>query len=180
MACMTTVVCVCVSTAFLALFLSRSSQHVCVCVCVWLSPPLLFCCMSFSIYSLAFLGVLYEGRTQLAPAQRLRKHLMDAAAGVDNFALHKLMSTTQQACWGICVLRYETDGWWTAVRDREWWWQVRRWVVNDVAPRILDAVSQGRSLARGWLKQKVLRVLHELRCAQDSQDNNKIQYLQVE
>ena len=102
-----------------------------------------------------FPGVLCVGQTHLAPAQLLRKHLTDAAAGCDNSTLHKLMATTEQAHWGICVLEYETDGWWTAIRECQWRWQLRRWAVNDVAPGIPDPGSSEPKNARGWLNRKV-------------------------
>ena len=49
------------------------------------------------VVSHLYLSILYIGRTHLAPVQRLRKHFTDAAAGVDNSTLHRLMATTDAA-----------------------------------------------------------------------------------
>ena len=127
-----------------------------------------------------YLSVLYIGQTHVAPVQRLRKHLTDAAAGVDNSTLHRLMATTDSADWGIGVLQYVGDTWWTAVRESAWWWQLRRWAVNDIPPGIPDPAVGVTSSARGWMNQKVLRVLRELRSAHDIHNYARAKFLQAE
>ena len=87
---------------------------------VGVTPPSHLVYVVFHLY----LSVVYVGQTHLAPVQRLRKHLTDAAAGSDNSTLHRLMATTDSAHWGIGVLQYVGDTWWTAVRERAWWWQL--------------------------------------------------------
>ena len=78
------------------------------------------------------------------------------------------------------MLQYVGDTWWTAVRERAWWWQLRRWVVNDIPPGIPDPAAGVTSSARGWMNQKVLRVLRELRSAQDIHDYARAKFLQAE
>ena len=139
------------------------------------TPPSHLLYVVFHLYQ----SVLYVGQTHLAPVQRLRKHLTDAAAGTDNSTLHRLMATTNSADWGIGVLQYVGDTWWTAVRERAWWWQLRRWVVNDIPPGIPDPTAGITSSARGWMNRKLLRVLRELRSAQDSHDYARAKFLQA-
>ena len=81
--------------------------------------------LGYLLYAISHLypSVLHLGQTHLAPAQQLRKH---AVVGVDNSTLHKMMATSEEAPWGICLLEYEADRWWVAVRDWGWWWQLRR------------------------------------------------------
>ena len=140
------------------------------------TPPSHLVYVVFHLY----LSVLYVGQTHLALVQRLRKHLIDAAAGTDNSTLHRLMATTDSADWGIGVLQYVGDTWSTAVRERAWWWQLRRWAINDIPPGIPDPAAGITSYARGWMNQKVLRVLRELRSAQDSHDYARAKFLQAE
>ena len=73
---------------------------------------------------------------------------------------------------GLCV--------WAAVRERGLWWQLSRWVVNDVAPGVPDPCAGHTSCTEGRLNKQVLRVLHELGCAQDFQDCRRVTFLQVE
>ena len=140
------------------------------------TPPSHLVYVVFHLY----LSVLYVGQTHLARVQRLRKHLTDAAAGADNSTLHRLMATADSADWGIGVLQYVGDTWWAAVRERAWWWQLRRWAVNDIPPGIPDPAAGITSSARGWMNQKVLRVLRELRSARDSHDYARAKFLQAE
>ena len=57
---------------------------------VAVTPPHFLVYVIFNIH----MGILYIGQTHLAADQRLRKHLTDAAAGVDCSALHKLMASS--------------------------------------------------------------------------------------
>ena len=100
--------------------------------------------------------------------------------GSDNSTLHRLMATTDSAHWGIGVLQYVKDTWWTAVRERARWWQLRRWAVNDIPPGVPDPTAGVTSSARGWMNQKLLRVLRELRSAQDSHNYARAKFLQAE
>ena len=111
------------------------------------TPPSHLVYVVFHLY----LSILYIGQTHLAPVQRLRKHLTDAAAGVDNSTLLRLMATTDPdpADWGIGVLQYVGDTWCTAVRERAWWWQLRRWAVNDIPPGISGSCGRGYQFRPG-------------------------------
>ena len=53
-----------------------------------------------------------------------------------------------------------------------------RWAVNDVAPGIPDHENPGKS--RGWLNIKVLRLLKDIREAQDNQDQVRVKCVQQE
>ena len=82
------------------------------------------------------------------------------------------------ADWGIAPLEYVQDSWWAAVRERWWWYVFRRWTLNDVAPGIPDKENPGAN--RGWLNLKVLRLLHEIREAQDMGDHARSKCLHTE
>ena len=99
-------------------------------ICV--TPP------AFVIYAVFHLdlGILYIRQPHLAPVQRLRKHMTDAAAGTDTASLHSWMQIANQAGWGIAVLEYTSDVWWTVVQERDWWYRLRHWACNDVPPGI--------------------------------------------
>ena len=67
----------------------------CVCVCDWrvsVTPP------DFLIYAVYHItmGILYVGQTHMAPIQRLRKHMTDAAASVDGSSLHHFTCTCRE------------------------------------------------------------------------------------
>ena len=103
-----------------------------------------------------YMSILSVGQTHLAPTQRMRKHVAYVAAGVDNSILHRLMATSELAHLGIGVREYVGDGWWMAVRERAWWWQLRQWAGNDIPLGIPDQAAGVTPSTRGWLNERVL------------------------
>ena len=89
----------------------------------------------YAVYHIT-LGLLYIGQTHMAPIQRLRKHMTDAAASVDGSSLHMYMQRADTEGWGIVVLEYVQGKWWAGVCERHWWFTLKRWAVNDVPPGI--------------------------------------------
>ena len=57
--------------------------------------------------------------------------------------------------------------WWAGIRERAWWFELRKWVVNDMAPGI---PQEGKPRANHWHHQKVLRLLKEIKQAEYVQD----------
>ena len=90
-----------------------------------------------------------------------------ALAGVDGASLHRHMLTADMASWGIAVLEYVDTLWWARIRERAWWHELRRWVVNDVSPGI---PQDGKPQTNHWLNQKVLRQLKEIKQAEYHRD----------
>ena len=133
--------------------------------------------MSFTLYIICT-SIVYIGITTSAPIRRLRKHMCDALAHVDNVSLHLYMAKSQLCDCGIAPLEYIEDAWWAAVRERFWWYVFRHWAVNDVAPGIPDQENPGKS--RGWLNIKVLRLLKDIREAQNNEDRVPVKCLQQE
>ena len=138
------------------------------------TPPA-FCI--YIVYHL-YLSVVYVGVTTSAPIKRLRKHMTDSLAQADAATLHEVMAKGRLEDWGIAPVEYVTDSWWASVRERDWWYAFRRWALNDVAPGIVDKGHQGQN--RGWLNLKVLRLLKEIREAQDSGDHARSKFLHTE
>ena len=104
-------------------------------VLVWrvaITPPHY---LIYAIYHIR-LGMLYIGVTNTVPVRRLRKHMTDAMAGVENASLHRIMLTVDMAGWGRAVLEYVDNEWWLGVRERDWWFTLKRWAVNHVAPGV--------------------------------------------
>ena len=120
----------------------------------------------YAIYHLN-LGILYVGLTHIVPIQRLRKHMTDALAGTDGASLHRIMFPVEMAGCGIAVLEYVGTMWWAGIRERAWWFELRKWVVNEVAPGI---PQEGKPSANHWHHQKVLQLLKEIKQAEYDQD----------
>ena len=116
----------------------------------------------YAIYHLN-LGIMYTGLTHMAPMQRLRKHMTDALAGTDGASLHRIILTVEMAGWGIAVLEHVDTMWWAGIREHAPWFELRKWVVNDVAPRF---PQEGKPRANHWHHQKVLRLLKEIKQAE--------------
>ena len=143
---------------------------------VWwvaVTPP------QFLVYAICHIrrGILYIGVTNMAPSQRLRKHMTDTLAGVDCSSVPRIVMTTDMAGWGIAVLEYVDAEWWLGVMERAWWYTLKRWAVNNVAPR----VGQGlEDRPNRWLNQKVLRLLKEMKQAQDGDEYPRVAAMRAE
>ena len=135
-------------------------------------PPRSIVYLSFHIY----LHLVYVGVTTSALVTCSRKHMTDATSHQDCASLHKLMLQIDPAHWGILPLQYVSDSWLAYVRERHWWHTFKKWVCNDVAPGI-STDGQG-SAPRGWLKQRVLSVLHSIKEAKQLRDYARLKYLQ--
>ena len=140
------------------------------------------CCTppAYCIYAMYHLyySVMYIGITMSAPIRRLQKHMTDSLAHTDAASLHKFMARSNMEDWGIAPLEYVSDSWWAAVGERWWWYVFRQWALNDVVPRILDREVADKN--RGWLNLKVLRLLLDIREAQDNGDHARCKCLHTE
>ena len=130
----------------------------------------------YAIYHL-HLGILHVGLTHIAPVQRLRKHMIDALAGVDGASLHRHMLTVDMAGSVIAVLEYVDTLWWAGIRERAGWYDLCRCVVNDVAPGI---PQDGKPRTDRPLNQKVLRLLKEIKEAEYYRDFARAAHMRTE
>ena len=65
------------------------------------------------------------------------------------------------------ILQYVDTLRWAGIRERAWWYELRLWVLNDVAPGI---PQDGKPRVNHWLNQKVLRLLKEIKQAEYDRD----------
>ena len=120
---------------------------------------------------------MYIGMTNMVLAQRLRKHMTDAMAGVGHALLDRIMLAVDMSGWGIAVLEYVDNEWWSGVRERDWWFTLKRWAVNNVAPGVGQGPDQRPNR---WLSQDVLRLLKEMKQAQDDSDYPRVAAMRAE
>ena len=131
----------------------------------------------YLVYNI-WLQIVYIGVTTAALAQRLRKHMTDAAADADCASLHRHMMCRPLGRWGILPLQWVHDSWLASIRERHCWWTFRRWACNDVAPRI--STEREGSQPRGWLNQRVLTALQGIKDARRVDDYPRIKFLESE
>ena len=104
--------------------------------------------------------------TTSALAARLRRHITNATSHQACATLHTMMLQIEVTHWGMLA----------SVRERHWWFVFRKYACNNVAPSI--GIDGQGSQPRGWLNQRVLAVLQDLREAKQLRDYPRIRYLQ--
>ena len=78
---------------------------------------------------------VYVGKTHLAPVQRLRTRGTTATAGAEDSRFHAMLRQTGLHEWTPIPLQYVYDDVEGCFVEREWWFRLKRWALNDNAPQ---------------------------------------------
>ena len=101
---------------------------------------------------------VYVGKTHLACVRRLRKHGTTAAVGAEDCRFHAMLRQTGLHEWTPIPLQYVFDDVEGCFVERDWWFRLKRWALDDNAPAVPTFVHQGPPSAQ---KSKRLRQLLE-------------------
>ena len=137
-------------------------------------PPVMLIYAMVHIHMLC----LYIGKTTLAPVSRLRKHFTNTVAHVDECRFHDLLRTTGLNEWTPVPLQYVSNVDLGCFVEREWWFRLRRWALNDVGPAVPSSPSSSQPSAHK--RQRLAQLIHETRMAQQAGDYARKRYLSEE
>ena len=76
---------------------------------------------------------IYVGQTTLPLLQRLRKPDTTATACVEDSSFHELLCITEMFEWTPMPLQFTEDENVACFLERDWWFRLKRWAVNDSA-----------------------------------------------
>ena len=116
------------------------------------------------------------GRTVSALIQRLRKHFTTAMAHTEDSRFHEQFRCTDLADWLIVPLEIVWSSWEAAVAERSWWDKFRRWVLNDMPPRI---PHDGAKMSK-LVPQRAVQAIRNLTTARATRDFPRIAALRTE
>ena len=74
------------------------------------------------------------GKTTIPLLQRLRKHATAAIACAEDSAFHDLLRITDIHEWTPVPLQLTANEVGACFLERDWWFRLKRWAVNDCAP----------------------------------------------
>ena len=125
----------------------------------------------FVVYAILHIHMwcVYVGHTVQAFASGLRKHMTDAAAMRDESRFPFMLRATRCCDWFIIPLEFCKAEFEACVCERSWWFQLRKFAVNDVPPAI-PSPSPDAPLPKSSRSGRLVHMLQEIRCARVVKD----------